>query len=94
MFSYFLAICPNQMVEIRGFIVFGMISFFFTAVSAWGVIYFPSVGVVYGDIKFLYGGLDGPFLIFLAVFLLIALIRVVKVVSLRQGPLRPFNSGR
>ena len=90
MFSYFLAICPNQKVGVNLFIVFGIVMFLCVTIKLFKVLFFPSRGTVYRRISMFYRGFDGVFLIFLGVFLLVALIRVVKVVRLSQGPLRPF----
>lgn len=91
-FSYFLAICPNQIIRINTLAPVGISLFFFGALFMASAVYFPSVGVSYGDVVLLYKGENGGFLVFLVVFLLLALIRVVKVVRLSQGPLRPFSS--
>jgi hypothetical protein len=43
------------------------------------------------ELEFLYKTDDGLLLIFLVIILLFALLAVVSVVRLSQGPLRPFE---
>lgn len=90
-FSYFLAVCPNQSLDrkwwvlpFRGFIslVIGLSRTIF---------YSPDVGGRLTELEFLYKTDDGLLLIFLVIILLFALLAVVSVVRLSQGPLRPFE---
>ena len=48
------------------------------------------MGVGLTDLDFLYKADGGLLLIFLVVMLLYALLCVVSIISLSQGPLRPF----
>ena len=92
MFSYFLAICPNEVIRFKGLKgVFG------GCVVARGVGLMVSGPVVP---HWLQGGMSMcaiyraeviPVLVFIILILLLTLIAVVKVVELKQGPLRPFS---
>jgi hypothetical protein len=87
MFAYFLAICPNQKVElswpVQQSLAVGLVCAF-----TWGLAYphlvspAPFTGFYQGD-----AGL----LIALAVTLLFTLLVAVKVARLYRGPLRPFT---
>lgn len=89
-FSYFLAVCPNQTIlgkrAIRGVIF--LVSILFSLRRT--IFFVPDIGAGLTDLDILYKSDEGGLLIFLAVLLLYALLRVVSVVSLRRGPLRPF----
>ena len=90
MFSYFLAVCPNQAIlgkrGIRAVIFLASILF-----SVRRTVFFvPDIGAGLTDLDILYKSDEGGLLIFLAALLLYALLRVVSIVSLRRGPLRPF----
>ena len=91
MFSYFLAICPNEIMRFKGFMVaFGCC-----------VVMRGARLVVFGPVfpNWLQGGMSIsgmyrveaiPVLVFIVLILFLTLVAVVKVVELKQGPLRPF----
>lgn len=89
-FSYFLAICPNQIGGVRVFVPVGLFTLFPLFLYFREIFFFPTIGGVFRGVIIIYKRINGGFLIFLGVFLLITLVRVVKVVRLSQGPLRPF----
>jgi len=92
-FSYFLAVSPNQTVNSRysNFLSCLVLSFlaFFLNLS---VFYCPvSLGGVLGA-DYLFSSDSGSIFIFFVLFLLFCLFCVVSIVQLCEGPLRPFSS--
>lgn len=92
-FSYFLAVCPNEVIRGKWRIFF--ISIFGSA----GIVFFG--GHIYSsplslsrltEVDMMYRSFNFSILIFLVVVLLISLFRVVSIVGIREGPLRPFSS--
>lgn len=90
-FSYFLAVFPNQTVNRR----YGVFSFSLVIPI---IILFFDANIFYCPVNF--GGLsrvdylfrsDRSFFIFFVFFLLICLFCVVSIVQLCEGPLRPFS---
>lgn len=91
-FSYFLAVCPNQAVG-RKWKIFGLSGgLSFTIVWVRGSFYSFDVGRGLTELDFLYKADDGVLLLFLVIILLFALLSVVSIVRLSQGPLRPFSN--
>lgn len=91
-FSYFLAVCPNQTINRKWSIL--LFRVLLSLGFSWGltIFYRPDSGRRLTDLDFLYKTDDGLLLIFLVIILLYALLAVVSVVRLRQGPLRPFSN--
>ena len=91
-FSYFLAICPNQAVKVDIIVPILLI----VVCIGFGVVaevsYLPSRGGPMGSVSVFYLGIDGRLLLFLGVILLLTLVRVVKVVEMGHGPLRVFGA--
>lgn len=91
-FCYFLAVCPNQTISSKGWllataILMSFIIMFWRDLKVFGAI---SGGI--NEIDYIYVVDGGLVLIILVVVLLVALLSVVGVVNLRQGPLRPFSN--
>lgn len=90
-FSYFLAVCPNQSLDSKLWILpftggLSLVIGYFRT-----IFYSPDTGGGLTELEFLYKTDDGILLIFLVLILLFALLAVVSVVRLSQGPLRPFD---
>jgi len=92
MFRYFLAVCPNEVIGRKwwGFLIsiFSPLLIIFLG----GYAYFgfsPSFRLT--EVDMLYSVSSFPVLLFLVVVLLISLFRVVSIVGIRRGPLRPFS---
>lgn len=94
MFAYFLAICPNQLVNfnepvkvfLTGFVMYGIVvRGFLEPFVPLANVPFPIAGI--------FSSLGAVLLLLLGGFLLFTLIVVVKVACRRRGPLRPFKEG-
>lgn len=92
MFSYFLAVCPNQGIELNFWVLF--LNFFFSLIILFlrKIIYFPRGTTSLTRIDFLFRVDMGALLILLIVILLFRLLAIVAIIRLSQGPLRPFSS--
>lgn len=90
-FSYFLAVCPNQTMTSRWGVLFFSGAVSLGAIRFLKIFYFMGGGSGLTEIEFLYKVDDGLLLVFLIILLLFALLSVVSIVRLRQGPLRPFS---
>lgn len=90
MFSYFLAVCPNQTILGKGGIRATILFFSLGLSCLTTVFYTPDIATNLTDLDVLYKSDEGVLLVYLAVLLLYALLRVVSIVRLRRGPLRPF----
>lgn len=92
MFAYFLAICPNQLVEFKKFTIRGA-----ALVVVLGLLFFKVQVTVPQwrregvSIAVLFAQEGVPLLLLLARVLFLTLVVVVKIVDLRRGPLRPFG---
>lgn len=90
-FAYFLAICPNQLIEFSGFRGLWLLMAFFMRIyylKDCVVMFNPAHRAV--SLGGLFAATGVPFLVLVAAVLFLTLVAVVKVVELRQGPLRPF----
>ena len=91
-FAYFLAICPNQIVDVKRSLVTTRV-FFFMGLILMGTMapYVLMSVIVPTQLMVLYEPVNAGILVLLGLFLLLTLVSVVKVVQLKQGPLRPFQ---
>jgi len=91
-FAYFLALTPNQQISSINIWFHSIISILtFSVVSYISNVKLPIIIQFYQGNTSLYLYRTSPFLIILAVILLLTIIVVVKITSRSRGPLRPFN---
>lgn len=91
-FAYFLALTPNQQISSINIWFHYIISILtFSIVSYISNVKLPIIIQFYQGNMSLYLYRTSPFLIILAVILLLTIIVVVKITSRSRGPLRPFN---
>jgi len=89
-FSYFLAICPNQAVNVSLVMLLTLFRICLGFTFMIRLVFLPSGGGVLGSASVFYFRVDGALLSFLGLTLFLGLVRVVKVVEMSQGPLRVF----
>lgn len=90
-FSYFLAIFPNQAIKGQHFVFvycIGLSVLIF--VLGVKVFYCPVISGGINGVEYLYSSDVGRVLIFFVLFLLLCLFCVVSIVQVCGGPLRPF----
>lgn len=92
-FSYFLAVCPNEVIRGKwgAFFISILGSLFMVGLGSYiysGPLSFSRLT----DLDIIYRSFNFPILIFLVIVLLIRLFRVVSIVGMREGPLRPFSN--
>ncbi len=91
-FSYFLALTPNQSSISRPFLLTLLTTFSLLLISSYGTdIWFPSCSTSTQSC-ILYHPINCPILIILISILLLTIIIVVKISSRNKGPLRAFIS--
>lgn len=91
MFAYFIALTPNQQIPNSNNSLYGVISFTTFAILTYSInIKIPSVSEFRQGNSILYLKSRAPFLILLALILLLTIIIVVKLTLRSKGPLRPF----
>nr|YP_010437787.1 NADH dehydrogenase subunit 6 [Eisenia andrei]UTB53919.1 NADH dehydrogenase subunit 6 [Eisenia andrei] len=91
MFAYFLALTPNQQMSYSNNFKYSMISMVvFTTMTYSSNIKVPTMSEFHQGNSTLYLMNTAPFLILLALILLLTMIIVVKLTTLSKGPLRPF----
>lgn len=91
-FAYFLALTPNQQIANSNNLLYGIISLLtFAALTYSTNIKIPSVTEFSQGNSVLYLKFRAPFLILLALILLLTIIIVVKLTLRSKGPLRPFH---
>lgn len=92
MFSYFLAVFPNQLVSNR-YAPFLLPLAMAAVFRVFGVLiwFCPVVFGGFPGFDYLYVGHNAILLFFFIFFLLLCLFCVVRVVELCEGPLRPFS---
>nr|QED22488.1 NADH dehydrogenase subunit 6 [Amynthas sp. YN201709-01] len=92
MFAYFLALTPNQQMASSNNIIYMLISLLtFTMLTFITNIKIPTMSEFSQGNSSLYLMNTAPFLILLALILLLTMIIVVKLTLRSKGPLRPFN---
>jgi len=90
MFCYFLAVCPNQTIRGKSWLMVRAMGIRFVGMLLSDLKIFSTVRGGLNEIDYMYVVDSGLVLIILVVVLLVALLSVVGVVNLSQGPLRPF----
>jgi NADH-ubiquinone oxidoreductase chain 6 len=91
-FAYFLALTPNQQIARSNNIIYILISLLtFTILTFITNIKIPTISEFSQGNSSLYLINTAPFLILLALILLLTIIIVVKLTLRSKGPLRPFN---
>lgn len=91
-FAYFLALTPNQQIANSNNLVYALISLItFIVLTYVSNIIIPSISEMCQGNSALYIINAAPFLIILALILLITIIIVVKLTTRSKGPLRPFE---
>lgn len=91
-FSYFVALIPNQNISILFYL--SILTFTFIIILSISIILYlspPIISQLTNQLNIIYSILNTPTLIFLAWLLLFTIIVVVKIVTHTKGPLRPFN---
>lgn len=89
-FAYFLALTPNQQIS-YDIILYSLISIAtFSSLVYLLDIKIPTLTLFSQGSSLLYIKTNAPFLILLALILLLTIIIVVKLTNLSKGPLRPF----
>nr|YP_009744334.1 NADH dehydrogenase subunit 6 [Aporrectodea rosea]QIE13189.1 NADH dehydrogenase subunit 6 [Aporrectodea rosea] len=92
MFAYFLALTPNQQMTSSNNTAYSLISLLtFITLTYITNIKIPMLSEFYQGNSILYLKNSAPFLILLALILLLTMIIVVKMTTRSKGPLRPFN---
>nr|QGZ10028.1 NADH dehydrogenase subunit 6 [Eisenia nordenskioldi pallida] len=91
MFAYFLALTPNQQITNSSNTIYALLSMVtFGAMTYTINIKIPPVMEFYQGNSLLYLKTTAPFIILLALILLLTMVIVVKLTTLSKGPLRPF----
>lgn len=91
-FSYFVALIPNQTIYMWYNLSIIVITFFtFSIASSVLKIHPPIIRHLSNQLNVIYIKINTPLLILLAWILLFTIIVVVKVVTQTKGPLRPFS---
>lgn len=92
-FAYFLALTPNQQISNFNTLPYVLISIVtFSVLTYTANIKIPIISNIYQGNTILYTSNTAPFLILLALILLLTIIIVVKLTGRSKGPLRPFFS--
>nr|YP_010869759.1 NADH dehydrogenase subunit 6 [Dendrobaena veneta]WGU49268.1 NADH dehydrogenase subunit 6 [Dendrobaena veneta] len=92
MFAYFLAITPNQQMTKSNILTNSMITFITLCTLCFFInIKIPTLSTFIQGTSTLYSMNTAPFLIMLAMILLITMVIVVKITARSKGPLRPFD---
>nr|YP_010492260.1 NADH dehydrogenase subunit 6 [Aporrectodea tuberculata]UWM94571.1 NADH dehydrogenase subunit 6 [Aporrectodea tuberculata]UWM94584.1 NADH dehydrogenase subunit 6 [Aporrectodea tuberculata]UWM94597.1 NADH dehydrogenase subunit 6 [Aporrectodea tuberculata]UWM94610.1 NADH dehydrogenase subunit 6 [Aporrectodea tuberculata] len=92
MFAYFLALTPNQQMANSNNIMYSLISLLTLSILTYVTgIKVPTLSEFTQGNSTLYLMNTAPFLILLALILLLTMIIVVKLTLRSKGPLRPFN---
>ena len=92
LFSYFLAIQPNQLITIRTFTITSMISLLLLIINT-SKFHTPQliiIKTIIPSIPFIISNYNLSFIIVIALILLFILVVVVKITTSLSGPLRPF----
>lgn len=93
LFSYFVAITPNIPIPS---LILNITILFISPIIILILIFYPSTAPISSQqelyISFLYSENNYQTLIILATVLLLTIIIVVKLISIKTGPLRPFNA--
>jgi len=90
-FAYFLALTPNQQISNFNTVPYALISLATFSVLAYTInIKIPIISNMSQGNSILYITNTAPFLILLALILLLTIVIVVKLTSRSKGPLRPF----
>lgn len=91
-FAYFLALTPNQQMANSNNLLYGLISLItFGALTYTANIKIPPMSEFHQGNSILYLTNTAPFLVILALILLLTMVIVVKLTLRSKGPLRPFN---
>lgn len=91
-FAYFIALTPNQQIANSNNLLYGIVSIItFTVLTYTTNIKIPTIREFSQGNSTLYLKSRAPFLILLALILLLTIIIVVKLTLRSKGPLRPFN---
>nr|QGZ10014.1 NADH dehydrogenase subunit 6 [Eisenia nordenskioldi nordenskioldi] len=91
MFAYFLALTPNQQILNPNNTIYSLFSMTTLSFLTYYIdIKIPPMMEFYQGNTLLYLKPTAPFLILLAMVLLLTMIIVVKLTTLSKGPLRPF----
>nr|NP_008242.1 NADH dehydrogenase subunit 6 [Lumbricus terrestris]Q34944.1 RecName: Full=NADH-ubiquinone oxidoreductase chain 6; AltName: Full=NADH dehydrogenase subunit 6 [Lumbricus terrestris]AAC46868.1 NADH dehydrogenase subunit 6 [Lumbricus terrestris]prf//2122275E NADH dehydrogenase:SUBUNIT=6 [Lumbricus terrestris] len=92
MFAYFLALTPNQQISNFNIMPYALITLLtFSALTYTTNIKIPTFSDISQGNSILYMSSTAPFLILLALILLLTMVIVVKLTSRSSGPLRPFS---
>lgn len=91
-FSYFLALTPNQPSISRPFIPVFLITLFIILGSSFFVDMWSTTTSYFPQTRILFEPANCPILVLLVIVLLLAIIIVVKISARGQGPLRAFIS--
>jgi hypothetical protein len=91
-FSYFLAITPNQQSIVRPFLMPLIRGFFIILSSTYFLDLWSPISTHTQQIYTLYHTINTPILIILILVLLLTIIAIVKISSRAKGPLRAFIS--
>lgn len=90
-FAYFLALTPNQQISNFNILPYSLISITtFSVLTYTTNIKIPIFSDPYQGNTILYEAKTAPFLIILALILLLTIVIVVKLTRRSKGPLRPF----
>jgi carbon starvation protein CstA len=91
-FAYFLALTPNQQISNFNIIPYALITLLtFSALTYTTNIKIPTFSDISQGNSILYISRTAPFLILLALILLLTIVIVVKLTRRSRGPLRPFS---
>jgi NADH-ubiquinone oxidoreductase chain 6 len=91
-FAYFLALTPNQQIANSNNTLYRLTSLTtFSLLTYMANIKIPVISELFQGNSVIYLKNRAPFLILLALILLLTIIIVVKITSRSKGPLRPFN---
>lgn len=91
-FAYFLALTPNQQIRPSNTTIYALLTFLILVILIWySNIKIPLISDFFQGNSILYQKNTSPFLIILALILLLTIIIVVKITLRSKGPLRPFN---
>lgn len=92
-FAYFLALTPNQQISNFNIIPYALITLLtFSALTYTTNIKIPTFSDISQGNSILYMSRTAPFLILLALILLLTIVIVVKLTRRSRGPLRPFST--
>jgi hypothetical protein len=92
-FSYFLAVCPNEVIRGKwGAFLISVGGAFIIMILGNNIYSSPLSLSRLTEVDMIYRSFNFPILIFLVLVLLIRLFTVVSIVGIREGPLRPFSN--